>query len=89
MKALIHYFFYGTAKTIARHLLPAKVKYIEISLLLFVHERKFYTLLTAAICWAFWTTRNKVIFENYVVKSTMVIIENLFYFVLGRAIWTG
>jgi hypothetical protein len=39
----------------------------------FPNDRKFYTLLTTAICWSIWITRNKITFEGYQMKNPMVI----------------
>ena len=35
---------------------------------------EFYSVLLAYLCWAIWTTRNKVNFENYKLKSTVTIV---------------
>jgi ABC-type dipeptide/oligopeptide/nickel transport system permease subunit len=37
-------------------------------------DKKFFTLLTAAIFWAIWNTRKKISFEGFVLKSPVSVI---------------
>jgi hypothetical protein len=37
-------------------------------------DKKFYTLLTAAVFWSIWIMRNKITFNKHVLKSPVAII---------------
>ena len=50
------------------------------------NDRKFYTLLLAAIAWATWTIRNKVTFDNYKMRSPEVIVYTVASFI---GYWAG
>jgi hypothetical protein len=45
-----------------------------------------HTLITAALCWAIWTTRNKVTFDEYILKTPVVIVFLMCLFLLY---WEG
>ena len=50
------------------------------------NNRKFYTLLLAAIAWSIWTIRDKITFENYRMRSPEVIVYTVASF-MGH--WGG
>jgi hypothetical protein len=52
----------------------------------FPYGKKFHPLRVAAICWALWKCRNKVVFENKVVKSPLEIICHACVFMVD---WSG
>jgi hypothetical protein len=43
-------------------------------------------LVTAALCWAIWITRNKITFDRYILKSPVVIVFSMCLFLLY---WAG
>lgn len=43
---------------------------------------KFYKLVVAAICWGVWTGRNKITFNNHVVRSPVSVIFTICSFLL-------
>lgn len=47
---------------------------------------KFYMICIAAVCWGVWTVRNKITFDNHVVRSPVGIIFTICSFILY---WSG
>ena len=52
-------------------------------------KKSFYTVLLAAVFWAIWTIRNKVRFDQYTIKSHVVIIFTVCSFLMNWACLYG
>ena len=48
--------------------------------------QNFFMVVVAALCWSMWVTRNKVTFEDYVVRSPFEVIFTMCSFLLY---WSG